>query len=129
MCTVLVVDDSTTVRQLLKLGLARIPGMVCEDAQDGSEALSKLAARKFDLVFCDINMPVLDGLAFLGELKKQPDHPPVVMVTTEGAQDDQKRAMELGAAYYLTKPVQLPQVLEVARRFLPQEPAPQKGKA
>ncbi len=114
---ILVIDDSPLVRQFLKLGLSQLPA-TCDDAPNGREGLSKIASAKYDLVFCDINMPVLDGLSFLAELKTQPGAPPVVMVTTEGATDEQQRASQLGAAFYLTKPVQLPKLLEVARRLL-----------
>ncbi|MHB8418127.1 MAG: response regulator [Myxococcales bacterium] len=115
---ILIVDDSPTVRHFLKLGLSRL-AVPCDEAADGRQALEKLAAGSYDLVFCDINMPVLGGFALLAELQRMPGHPPVVMVTTEGAIEEQRRALELGAACYLTKPVQLPALQEAARRFLP----------
>ncbi len=113
MAKILIVDDSPTVRQLLKLGLSRLPGVTCDEAADGREALHKLDGGPFDLVLCDVNMPVLGGLGLLDELRQRPalKELPVIMVTTEGALEDQERALEKGASAYLTKPIQLPRLL------------------
>ncbi|MHB1847218.1 MAG: response regulator [Deltaproteobacteria bacterium] len=119
---ILIVDDSPTVRQFMKIGLSRLPAK-CDDATDGRVALEMLAAGRYDLIFCDINMPTMGGFAFLEALRQRPAPPPVVMVTTEGALEEQQHAMSLGASFFLTKPVQLPKLLEVARRLLAAAPA------
>ena len=116
----LIIDDSPTIIQLLRFGLARIPGVVCEEAGNGQQALQLLSQQPFDLILCDINMPVMDGFTFLEQFRRLPgcDRIPVVMITTEGSVEDQERAMKCGATAYLTKPVQIPKLLETVKRFL-----------
>ncbi len=117
---ILLVDDSATIRQLLKFGLSRIENATCDEAADGQQALKMIEKQRYDLILADINMPVMDGLKMLEELKRRPQHMaiPVVIITTEGAAADQKKAMERGANAYLTKPVQIPRFLEVVQGFL-----------
>jgi two-component system chemotaxis response regulator CheY len=117
---ILLVDDSATIRQLLKFGLSRLGNSICDEAADGQQALKMLDKQRYDLILADINMPVMDGLKMLEELRRKPEHQaiPVVMITTEGAAADQQKAMERGANAYLTKPVQIPKFLEVVQGFL-----------
>jgi two-component system, chemotaxis family, chemotaxis protein CheY len=117
---ILLVDDSATIRQLLKFGLSRIANATCDEAADGQQALKMIEKQHYDLILADINMPVMDGLKMLEELRRKPEHRaiPVVMITTEGADADQQKAIEKGASAYLTKPVQIPQFLEVVQGFL-----------
>jgi two-component system, chemotaxis family, chemotaxis protein CheY len=117
---ILLVDDSATIRQLLKFGLSRVPNTSCDEAADGSQALKLAEKTRYELVLADINMPVMDGLKMLEELRLRPEYKdvPVVMITTEGAAADQQKAMEKGATAYLTKPVQIPKFLEVVRTYL-----------
>jgi two-component system chemotaxis response regulator CheY len=118
---ILLVDDSATIRQLLKFGLSRIGNaVVCDEAADGQQALKMIDKQHYDLILADINMPVMDGLKMLEQLRLKPEHKaiPVVMITTEGAASDQQKAMEQGASAYLTKPVQIPKFLEVVQGFL-----------
>jgi two-component system, chemotaxis family, chemotaxis protein CheY len=117
---ILLVDDSATIRQLLKFGLSRIANATCDEAADGQQALKMVDKQHYDLILADINMPVMDGLKMLEELRRKPEHCaiPVVMITTEGADVDQQKAIEKGASAYLTKPVQIPQFLEVVEGFL-----------
>jgi two-component system chemotaxis response regulator CheY len=116
----LIVEDSAMMRQLVRFALERIPGMTCTEAKDGMDALRLLREATFDVVMLDINMPVMDGLKLLEVIRKTPEHKatPVVMLTTEGRDEDKNRAMELGATGYLTKPVQAQQVLEVVKGLL-----------
>ena len=117
---VLIVDDAAAFRRLLRHGLARFPGTICEEAGDGAQALQLLDRRRFDLVLCDVNMPVLDGLSLLAEIRRRPacKELPVVVLTVGDAPDDSRRAMAAGATAYLTKPILLPQLLEVVGRYL-----------
>jgi len=117
---VLIVDDSPTMRQLLVFALKRLPGIVIAEASNGVEGLKKLTSEAFDLIFTDINMPIMDGLKLVSLVRNDPaqKHIPIVVITTEGADEDRKRAFALGATDYITKPVQSPQVQEVARRLL-----------
>jgi two-component system, chemotaxis family, chemotaxis protein CheY len=117
---ILLVDDSATIRQLLKFGLSRVSNATCDEAADGQQALKMVDKQRYDLILADINMPVMDGLKMLEELRSRPEHRgiPVVIITTEGAAADQQKAMEKGANAYLTKPVQIPMFLQVVEGFL-----------
>jgi two-component system chemotaxis response regulator CheY len=116
----LVVDDSPSMRKQLCYALARIEGMATSEAGDGAEAWRKLASAAFDVLLTDINMPVLDGLKLVGLVRQGGVHQrvPIVVITTEGAEADRRRAMALGASHYLVKPVQAPQVVEAVRVLL-----------
>lgn len=117
---VLVVEDSPTMRQLIIFALKRIRGLNIIEATDGMDGLKKLSENKFDLVLTDINMPVMDGLKLVSLLRKDPASKdiPVVVITTEGANEDRERALALGANEYIPKPIQTTKILDVARRFL-----------
>ena len=83
------------------------------EADDGVDALRKLAATKFDIIITDINMPIMDGLKLVKRIRTDPTHKdtPIVIITTEGSQEDRQRALQLGANAYITKPIQAPQVI------------------
>lgn len=117
---VLIVDDSPTMRQLLAFSLKRIRGVSIVEAKDGMEGLKKVTTDTFDLALIDINMPVMDGLKLIHMIRTEENMKelPIVVITTEGADADRERALELGANEYLTKPVQGSEVLAVARKFL-----------
>ncbi len=117
---VLIVDDSSTMRQLLVYAVKRLPGVAISEAANGVDGLKKITSERFDLIFTDINMPVMDGLKLVSLVRKDPalKEVPIVVISTEGAEEDRSRAFALGANDYITKPVQSPQVQEVARRLL-----------
>ncbi len=108
MLDVLIVDDSAAIRKILQrvLRQADLPLGQVYEAGDGVEALKTLGAQHVDLVFADVNMPNMDGLQLLGEIKgaAQWKHLPVVMVTTEGSESKVMTAANLGAAGYVRKP-------------------------
>lgn len=114
----LIVDDSSTMRQLLGFAVKRIPGLDLVEAENGVEALRLLAERSFDLILLDINMPVMSGFTFLEQLRARGDAPPVIVVTTEEAQEDIDRALALGAAAYVMKPVTGPVLADAIRQVL-----------
>jgi two-component system chemotaxis response regulator CheY len=116
----LVVDDSPAMRKQLGYALQRVAGMTHVEATDGADAWRKLASATFDVVLTDINMPLLDGLKLVALLRASGPHQrtPVVVITTEGAEADRRRAMSLGANAYLVKPVQAQQVVEIVRALL-----------
>lgn len=118
--TALVVDDSPAMRRQLCLALRQIPGLASAEAADGAEAWRHLAAGTFHVLLTDINMPVLDGLKLVSLVRSGGRHRqiPIVVVTTEGAEADRRRAMSLGASAYLVKPVQAQQVAAVVRGLL-----------
>ncbi len=118
---VLVVEDSPPMRKMIVFALSRVKSLTVVEADDGVDALRRLAATKFDLVITDINMPILDGLKLVKRLRADEtyQHVPIVIITTEGAAEDRQRALSLGANAYITKPIQAAQVLKVVREMLP----------
>jgi two-component system chemotaxis response regulator CheY len=116
----LVVDDSGAMRKQLVYALQRIAGMGTVEACDGADAWRKLSSAAFDVVITDINMPLLDGLKLVALVRAGGPHErvPIVIVTTEGAEADRRRALSLGASAYLVKPVQANQVVETIRALL-----------
>jgi two-component system chemotaxis response regulator CheY len=117
---ILVVEDSPTMRQLIAFTLRRLPNVVLVEATDGVDALKKLGGDRFDLIFTDINMPIMDGLKLVSLVRNDPSlkHIPIVIITTEGAAEDRQRGLALGANDYLTKPIQAGKILAVARELL-----------
>jgi two-component system, chemotaxis family, chemotaxis protein CheY len=120
MSTALVVEDSPTMRQLIVFALRRIRGLEVLEADDGVDALRKLAASKLDIILTDINMPIMDGLKLVSLVRNDGNYKmiPIVVITTEGAQEDRERALALGANDYITKPIQPTKILDVAKTLL-----------
>jgi two-component system chemotaxis response regulator CheY len=116
----LVVDDSQAMRRSIMYALQRIGDIVCVEAQDGAEGLKKFTAGKFDIVLTDINMPLMDGLKLISQIRSDPTFKelPIVVITTEAADADRARAMALGASAYLTKPIQAQSVLDTVKQLL-----------
>jgi two-component system chemotaxis response regulator CheY len=121
----LVVEDSPTMRQLIVYALKKIRGLDIVEADDGVDALKKVAAAsKFDIVLTDINMPIMDGLKLVKRLRDDPAYKttPIVIITTEGAAEDRRRALDLGASAYITKPIQASVVIKTVKELLKIEP-------
>ncbi len=116
----LVVEDSPMMRQLLVFALARLKNLRVTEADDGVDGLRKLASAKFDIILTDINMPIMDGLKLVKRVRSDPTHKetPIVIITTEGANEDRQRALQLGANAYITKPIQAPQVIATVKELL-----------
>lgn len=117
---ILIVEDSPTMRQLISFALKRIRGVRIVEAGDGVDGLKKISAEKFDMIFTDINMPVMDGLKLISLVREDANQKgmPIVVITTEGAQEDRQRALALGADDYITKPIQPNRILDVAKKLL-----------
>jgi chemotaxis protein histidine kinase CheA/CheY-like chemotaxis protein len=118
--TVLIVDDSITVRELLSMSFNKV-GYRVEQARDGQEAWEKLrAGLPCDLVFCDIEMPRMDGLELLSRLQQDEDlsQIPIAMLTSRGADRHRQMAVDLGASGYFTKPYLEEMLLDAAQRML-----------
>jgi two-component system chemotaxis response regulator CheY len=113
---ILIVDDSAAIRKILQrvLRQAEIPLGVMHEAGDGVQALEVLNSNSIDLVLTDLNMPNMDGLQLLGQIKanRQWQNIRVVMITTEGNQSRVMEAVELGAAGYVRKPFTADQIKE-----------------
>lgn len=117
---ILIVEDSPTMRQLLVFALKRLQGVEVVEARDGMDGLRKVTSDHFDLALVDINMPVMDGLKLIHLVRDEESlkSMPIVVITTEGAEEDRARALALGADEYLTKPVQANRVLAVVKGLL-----------
>ncbi|WP_017718663.1 response regulator [Kamptonema formosum] len=118
--TVLIVDDSITVRELLSMTFNKA-GYRVEQARDGQEAWEKLrSGLPCDIVFCDIEMPRMDGLELLSRMQKDPilTDMPIAMLTSRGADRHRQMAIQLGARGYFTKPYLEEALLEAASRML-----------
>jgi two-component system chemotaxis response regulator CheY len=122
----LIVEDSPMMRQLLVFALSRVKQLKVTEADDGVDGLKKLAAGKFDIILTDINMPIMDGLKLVKRVRTDPVHKdvPIVIITTESAEEDRQRALSLGANAYITKPIQAPQVIAKVRELLGIEAPP-----
>ncbi|MDR3751873.1 MAG: response regulator [Terracidiphilus sp.] len=116
----LIVDDSTVMRKIVERALrqAGLDPLVVHEAGSGIEGLEVLRTKKVDLILSDINMPSMDGLEFLRQLRAQDLAPgvPVVMITTESSEEHVKQAILSGAQGYIRKPFTAEQVKE---RVLP----------
>jgi two-component system chemotaxis response regulator CheY len=112
------------MRQLLVLALSRLKSLQVTEADDGVDGLRKLATGKFDIILTDINMPIMDGLKLVKRVRSDPTHKavPIIVITTEGSNEDRQRALHLGANAYITKPIQAPQVIAKVRELLKIEP-------
>lgn len=120
MSNVLVVEDSPTMRQLISFALKRVPGTQVTEASDGVDALKKISGGRFDLLITDVNMPVMDGIKLISLVRKDPNHRdlPIIIITTEGADEDRKRGLAAGANAYLTKPIQTSSLVKLATDLL-----------
>jgi two-component system, chemotaxis family, chemotaxis protein CheY len=120
---ILVVDDATTVRMYHRKMLGDA-GWQVEEAANGLEALEKVVGPQgdgdFNLVVCDVNMPKMDGHAFVRELRRQAGRPqmPVLMVSTEAQLHDAAAACQAGANAYLVKPARPADLLITAALLL-----------
>ena len=114
--TALIVDDSSVMRKIVERSLRQAGITLARvfEAGNGIEALSVVAENRVDLILCDINMPVMDGLEFVKQLSGVPNAKdvPVVMITTEGSEAHVVQALSCGARGYIRKPFTPEQVKE-----------------
>ncbi len=101
--TILVVDDSATVRKLIIYALGP-NNYNCLEASDGMEALEKMAQNPVDLVIADLNMPKMNGLELVRTIRRGNKDIPVIMLTTQADEESKKEGLEAGANVYLVKP-------------------------
>jgi len=111
-----IVDDSAVMRKIVERALrqAGVQLVELQEAGNGAEALTVLGHAGVDLILCDINMPVMDGLEFVKRLKEVESarNVPVVMITTEGSESHVIQALSMGAKGYIRKPFTPDQVKE-----------------
>lgn len=117
--TILIVDDSASLRQVVSIAL-KSAGYEMLEACDGQDALGKLAGRKVHLIISDVNMPVMDGITFVKEVKKSPDHrfTPIIMLTTEAGEAKKQQGQIAGAKAWVVKPFQPAQMLAAVSKLV-----------
>lgn len=119
--TIMIVDDSASLRQVVAIALKGAGYSVLE-ACDGQDALNKLNGVKIHLIICDVNMPNLDGIGFVKQMKTLPNYKftPVIMLTTEGSDEKKQAGQMAGARAWVVKPFRPEQMLSaVAKLILP----------
>ena len=118
--TVLVVDDSVTIRQMVSYTLKQA-GFGVLEASDGQDALERLGVGRVDLVITDLNMPRLDGIALIRRLRGRPvsKFTPVVMLTTESQESKRQEGRAAGATAWMVKPFHPDKLLSVIAKVLP----------
>ncbi|MBS0372098.1 MAG: response regulator [Proteobacteria bacterium] len=117
--TILVVDDSASLRQVVSIAL-KGAGYDVVEACDGKDALGKLDGRKVHLVISDVNMPNMDGITFVKEMKKLPSYKftPVVMLTTENQEAKKAEGQAAGAKAWMVKPFAPAQMLNAVSKLI-----------
>jgi two-component system chemotaxis response regulator CheY len=112
MKSIVIVDDSPTIRRMVRASLADIPAGTFIEAGSGLEAIEQLTLGPVGLMVLDLNMPDMHGVEVLKFVRRHPAYRtlPVIVLTTRGDEDSRTIAMDAGATLYLTKPF-LPQVL------------------
>lgn len=117
--TILTVDDSASIRQMVSFTLKEA-GYTVTEANDGQEGLDKARAGRFDLVFTDQNMPRMDGLTLIKELRGLPAYAavPILMLTTESSDAMKAQGRAAGATGWLVKPFDPQKLLEVVRKVI-----------
>lgn len=116
---VLVVDDSDSVRQLMGIVL-RGEGYGVLEAGNGCDAITKLRGHKIHLIISDVNMPCMDGLAFIKEVRSLPSHKftPVIMLTADTSGQGRQAARDAGAKAWMVKPFERGKLLDMVSRFI-----------
>ncbi|CAD6881886.1 Chemotaxis regulator - transmits chemoreceptor signals to flagellar motor components CheY [Methylomonas albis] len=117
--TILVVDDSASVRQVVSIAL-KSAGYDVIEGVDGKDALSKLTGQKVHLVISDVNMPNMDGITFVKELKQLAAYKftPVIMLTTESQEGKKQEGQAAGAKAWVVKPFQPAQMLAAVSKLI-----------
>lgn len=117
--TILTIDDSASIRQVVSITLKKAGYEVIE-ASDGKDALGKLTGQKVHLIVCDVNMPNMDGIAFLKEVKQLPDYKftPIIMLTTESQEAKKQEGQAAGAKAWVVKPFKPEQMLAAIEKLV-----------
>jgi two-component system chemotaxis response regulator CheY len=118
--TILIVDDSSSLRVVVKIALERA-GYAVIEASDGKEGLDALAkASKVHLIVSDVNMPNMDGITFVTQVKQNPQYKftPVIMLTTEGQDAKKEQGRAAGAKAWIVKPFNPPQLLDAVSKLI-----------
>lgn len=119
MATILAVDDSASMRQMVSFTL-KGAGYEVVEAVDGVDALNKAKTQSFDCVVTDVNMPSKDGISLIRELRALPDYKfiPMLMLTTESGMDKKQQGKEAGATGWIVKPFNPDQLLKTIKKVM-----------
>lgn len=117
--TIMVVDDSPSLRQVVSITLKRAGYEVLE-AGDGDQALKQLNGKRVNLIISDVNMPVMDGLTMAEKIKQQPDNrfTPIIMLTTEAGTDMKEKGRSAGVKAWMVKPFKPEQMLDAVSKLV-----------
>ncbi|MGD7034014.1 response regulator [Methylotuvimicrobium buryatense] len=117
--TVMIVDDSASIRQVVSIALKGAGYQVIE-ACDGQDGLAKVSGQRVHLIISDVNMPKMDGISFVKELKKIPETKfiPVIMLTTESMQAKKQEGQAAGARAWVVKPFQPEQMIAAVSKLI-----------
>lgn len=117
--TILAVDDSPSIRTAVRLALTEAGYQVTE-AVDGMDGLAKARSATFDMILTDLNMPNLDGLGMIKEIRKLPSQTgvPIIFLTTESDEGIKSQAKAAGATGWLVKPFQAPQLVQIVKKVI-----------
>ena len=117
--TIMIVDDSASVREVVGIALKRAGYDVIE-ASDGAQALARLTGQKINLIISDVNMPNMDGISFVRAAKQLPAYKftPIVMLTTEVNESKKQAGKEAGARAWMVKPFQPEQMLAAVNKLV-----------
>ncbi len=120
MKNVLIVEDSKSIRAMIRVVLEEAGDFFAVEAGNGFEALKTLPTRNFDLIITDINMPDINGLELIGYVKSNPTYCdiPLIIVSTEKTEEDKKRGIALGAVGYVAKPFKKEELLAMVTKVL-----------
>ena len=116
---ILVIDDSASLRQVVGIAL-KGAGYEVIEAADGQQALERLDSNRVHLAICDVNMPVMDGITFVKEVKKRPNHRflPIIMLTTESRESRKQEGQMAGAKAWVVKPFRPEQILNAVSKLI-----------
>ena len=119
MKTILTVDDSPSLRQMVAYTL-RSAGYQVAEAADGQEGVDKAKTGRFEMILTDQNMPVMDGLTLIQQVRAMPTYArvPIVMLTTESSDEMKARGRAAGATGWMVKPFDPKRLLEVVRKVI-----------
>lgn len=117
--TIMIVDDSSSLRIVVGIAL-KGAGYDVVEAGDGKEALQKLTGQKVHLIVSDVNMPNMDGISFVAELKQIPAYKftPVIMLTTESQEEKKRAGQAAGAKAWMVKPFKPEQLLAAVQKLV-----------
>lgn len=117
--TILIVDDSPSLRQTVAIAL-RTAGYEVIEAGDGKEGIALLDGRKVNLIISDVNMPNMDGLSMVREIKTMPNYKftPIIMLTTEAGDDKKQQGKEAGVRAWVVKPFKPEQMLDAVSKLV-----------